>query len=48
MVGIDVGILKYVHDTDGTAVGSLDLSTERERLEREQRALSQKDHGSAN
>ena len=25
-VGIDVGILKYVHDTDGTAVGSPDLS----------------------
>jgi len=25
-VGIDVGILKYAHDTDGTAVGSLDLS----------------------
>jgi putative transposase len=48
MVGIDVGILKYAHDTDGTAVGSLDLSTERERLEREQRALSQKDHGSNN
>ncbi|WP_394345798.1 ABC transporter permease subunit [Halegenticoccus tardaugens] len=36
-VGIDVGILKYTHDTDGIAVGSLDLSTERERLEREQR-----------
>ena len=36
MVGIDVGILKYVHDTDGTAVGSLDLSEERDRLEREQ------------
>lgn len=26
MVGIDVGILKYVHDTDGTAVESLTLS----------------------
>jgi putative transposase len=48
MVGIDVGILKYTHDTDGTAVGSLDLSTERKRLEREQRALSRKDHGSNN
>jgi putative transposase len=48
MVGIDVGILKYAHDTDGTAVGSPDFSTERERLEREQQALSQKDHGSAN
>jgi len=47
-VGIDVGILKYAHDTDGTAVGSLDLSDERERLEREQRKLSRKQHGSAN
>jgi putative transposase len=43
-----VGILKYAHDTDGTAVGSLDLSDERERLEREQRKLSRKEHGSNN
>jgi putative transposase len=47
-VGIDVGVLKYAHDTDGTAVGSLDLSDERERLERAQRDLSRKEHGSAN
>ncbi|MFC6731086.1 MULTISPECIES: transposase [unclassified Haladaptatus] len=47
-VGIDVGILTYAHDTDGTAVGSLDHSDERERLEREQRKLSRKEHGSAN
>jgi putative transposase len=47
-VGIDVGILKYAHDTDGTAVGPLDLSDERERLEREQRKLSRKQHGSNN
>ena len=47
-VGIDVGILKYTHDTDGTAVGSLDLSDERERLERSQRDLSRKVHGSNN
>ncbi|WP_101296025.1 RNA-guided endonuclease InsQ/TnpB family protein [Halegenticoccus soli] len=46
-VGIDVGILTYAHDTSGTAVGSLDLSSERERLEREQRKLSRKQHGSA-
>ncbi len=45
-VGIDVGILKYAHDTDGTAIGSLDLSGERARLEREQRALSRKEHDS--
>jgi putative transposase len=48
MVGIDVGILKYAHDTDRTAVESLDLAAEHERLEREQRALSRKDHGSNN
>ncbi|WP_435156935.1 RNA-guided endonuclease InsQ/TnpB family protein [Haladaptatus sp. DFWS20] len=47
-VGIDVGILRYAHDTDGIAVGSLDLSDERERLERAQRDLSRKEHGSNN
>ena len=47
-VGIDVGILSYTHDTSGTSVGSLDLSDERDRLEREQRTLSRKEHGSAN
>jgi putative transposase len=47
-VGIDVGILKYAHDTDGRAVGSLDLQDERERLTREQRSLSRKQHGSNN
>ena len=48
VVGIDVGILKYAHDTDGHAVESVDLSDERERLEREQRKLSRKEHGSNN
>lgn len=48
MVGIDVGILKYTHDTDGLAVGSLDLSAEQERLEHEQQVLSRKEHGSNN
>ena len=47
-VGIDVGILKYVHDTNDSAVESPDLSAERERLERAQRNLSRKEHGSAN
>jgi len=47
-IGIDVGILKYAHDTDGTAVDSLDLSNDRERLERAQSDLSRKEHGSAN
>ncbi len=40
-VGIDVGILTYAHDTDGTAVESLDLSSERERLERTTEALAE-------
>jgi len=48
VVGIDVGILKYAHDTDETAVESPDFSDERERLERAQRSLSQKEHGSNN
>jgi len=48
MVGIDVGILKYAHDTDGTAVESLDLAEERDRLEREQRKLSRKEYESNN
>jgi putative transposase len=43
-----VGILTYAHDTDGTAVESPDLSAERERLERAQRDLSRKQHGSKN
>jgi putative transposase len=47
-VGIDVGILKYAHDTDGTAVESLDLSEERDRIEREQRKLSRKEFESNN
>jgi putative transposase len=47
-VGIDVGVLKYAHDTDGHAVESADLSKERDRLEREQRKLSRKEHGSNN
>jgi len=48
VVGIDVGILKYAHDTDGYAIESPDFSDERERLERAQRSLSRKERGSAN
>jgi len=48
VVGIDVGILKYTHDTDGLAVGSIDMTDDRERLERAQRLLSRKEHGSEN
>ncbi|MFW5950307.1 MAG: RNA-guided endonuclease InsQ/TnpB family protein, partial [archaeon] len=48
VVGIDVGILKYAHDTDGYAIESPDFSDERERLKRAQRDLSRKEHGSSN
>jgi putative transposase len=43
-----VGILQYIHDTDGHSVGSLDLSAEQDRLEHEQRCLSRKQYGSTN
>ncbi|WP_254531279.1 RNA-guided endonuclease InsQ/TnpB family protein [Natrinema gelatinilyticum] len=47
-VGIDLGVLNFVHDSDGRSIGRLDLSAERERLEREQRALSRKQYESNN
>ncbi len=48
VVGIDVGVLKYAHDTDGYAIEKPEFSDERERLERAHRDLSRKEHGSAN
>ena len=47
-VGLDLGVLNYVHDSNGVSVGRLDLSDERERLEREQRSLSRKQYESNN
>ena len=47
-VGIDLGILKFTHDSDGNAVKPLDESEDRERIERRHRALSRKQHGSTN
>ncbi len=47
-VGIDLGILKFTHDSDGNAVTPLDESEDRERIEKRHRALSRKQHGSAN
>lgn len=47
-VGIDLGVLNFVHDSDGRAVSRLDLTADRERLEREQRSLSRKQKGSNN
>ncbi len=45
-VGIDLGIQNYIHTSDGKTVDWLDLDDECERLRREQRKLSRKDHGS--
>ncbi|ELZ48811.1 IS1341-type transposase [Halorubrum coriense DSM 10284] len=47
-VGIDLGITTFIHDSDGREIGRLDLSEDRERLERAQRSLSRKQHGSNN
>ena len=47
-VGLDLGVLNFVHDSEGRSVGRFDLSDERERLEREQRSLSRKDYESNN
>lgn len=47
-VGLDLGVLNFIHDSDGRSVGRLDLSDERERLEREQRSLSRKEYESSN
>ncbi|MFC7198991.1 RNA-guided endonuclease InsQ/TnpB family protein [Halospeciosus flavus] len=47
-VGLDLGVLNFIHDSDGRSIGRLDLSDDRERLEREQRLLSRKDYESNN
>jgi putative transposase len=47
-VGIDLGILNYIHTSDGKTVNWLDLEDEYERLRREQRKLSRKEKGSNN
>jgi putative transposase len=47
-VGIDLGILNYIHTSDGKTVNWLDLEDEYERLRHEQRKLSRKEKGSNN
>ena len=47
-VGIDLGILNYIHTSDGKTVDWLDLEDEYERLRRERRKLSRKEKGSNN
>ena len=47
-VGIDLGILNYIHTSDGISIDGLDLEEHYRRLKREQRKLSRKEHGSNN
>ncbi|WP_090311802.1 RNA-guided endonuclease InsQ/TnpB family protein [Natronorubrum texcoconense] len=47
-VGLDLGVLNFVSDSDGRSIGRLDLDDDRERLEREQRSLSRKKYESRN
>lgn len=47
-VGIDLGIIHYLHTSDGHVVERPDLEDEYERLRREQRSLARKQQGSNN
>ena len=47
-VGVDLGILNYIHTSDGGTVDWLKLEDEYDRLRREQRKLSRKQEGSRN
>ena len=47
-VGIDLGITKFVHDSDGRAFRPLDEETDRERIDTRHRAVSRKEHESNN
>jgi len=47
-VGVDLGILNYIHTSDGLSVGRLDLEDEYERLKKAQRTQSRRVEGSEN
>jgi len=47
-LGIDLGINNYIYTSDGDSVDWLDFTDEYERLRREQRSLTRKEHGSNN
>jgi putative transposase len=47
-VGIDLGITKFVHDSENRAFARLDEHDGRERIEKRHRSLSRKQHDSAN
>jgi putative transposase len=48
VVGIDLGITKFIHDSDGRAFRPLDETADRERIDRRHRDLSRKERGSRN
>lgn len=47
-IGIDLGILSYIHTSDDLSVGCLNLEAEYDQYAREQRSLDRKEHGSNN
>jgi putative transposase len=47
-VGIDLGITKLIHDSDGRTFAPLDEEEDRERIEKRHRSLSRKQHESKN
>jgi len=47
-VGIDLGITKFTHDSDGRAFRPLDEEEDRERIEKRHQAVSRKEHESNN
>jgi len=47
-VGIDLGITKFIHDSDGRAFQPLDEEKDRERIEKRHQAVSRKEYESTN
>ncbi|MDY6774987.1 MAG: transposase [Halobacteria archaeon] len=47
-VGIDLGITKFIHDSDGRAFRPLDEEDDRERIEKRHQSVSRKEHESNN
>lgn len=47
-VGIDLGITKFIHDSDGRAFRPLDEEQDRERIEKRHQTVSRKEHESNN
>lgn len=47
-VGIDLGITKFIHDSDGRAFAPLDEETDCERIDKRHQSVSRKEHESNN